>query len=156
MSERPFWKEKRLGEMSPAEWESLCDRCGKCCVLKLEDADTGEIHYTDVACRLLDCGKACCTDYPNRREFVPDCITLSPDNLDSLTWMPQSCAYRLLHEGKPLPAWHPLVSGDPNSTNKTGMSVAGRVFPEDSVPVASIIDRITIWDTDPDGREVGP
>ena len=146
MSGLPFWKTKGLAEMTSAEWESLCDKCGKCCVLKLEDSDTGDIHYTDVACRLLDCGNANCTDYANRKQFVPDCITLSPDNLESLTWMPESCAYRLLHEGQPLPAWHPLVTGDPDSTRKAGISVAGRVFPEDSVPVADIIDHITIWD----------
>ena len=104
--------------MTPAEWEALCDRCGKCCVLKLEDSDTGEIHYTDVACRLLDCGNASCTNYPDRKRYVPDCITLSPDNLESLPWMPESCAYRLLHEGKSLSAWHPLLSGDADSTRK--------------------------------------
>ena len=131
--------------MSPAEWESLCDRCGKCCVLKLEDADTGEIHYTDVACRLLDCGKACCTDYPNRREFVPDCITLSPDNLDSLTWMPQSCAYRLLHEGKPLPAWHPLVSGDSEQVHRATCTTRHRVICETGIDPDDLEDHIIAW-----------
>ena len=134
--------------MTPAEWEALCDRCGKCCVLKLEDSDTGEIHYTDVACRLLDCGNASCTNYPDRKRCVPDCITLSPDNLDSLPWMPESCAYRLLHEGKSLSAWHPLLSGDTDSTRKAGKSVAGRVFPEESVLVSDLIDHITTWDGD--------
>jgi len=131
--------------MNGEEWESLCDRCGKCCVLKLEDADTGEVHYTDVACKLLDCGSATCTDYARRKKFVPDCITLNPDNLDSLPWMPKTCAYRVLHEGGDLADWHPLVSGDPDSTRKAGMSVGGRVLPEGSVSTAALIDHITRW-----------
>ena len=145
MSGRPFWKDKSLSEMSTDEWESLCDRCGKCCVLKIEDADTGEVHYTDVACKLLHCGTASCTNYPHRKRFVPDCITLSPDNLDSLPWMPQTCAYRVLHEGGELVAWHPLISGDPDSPRQAGISVAGRVFPEESVPLKDLIDHITTW-----------
>ena len=145
MSGHPFWKDKSLSEMSTDEWESLCDRCGKCCVLKIEDADTGEVHYTDVACKLLHCGTASCTNYPHRKRFVPDCITLSPDNLDSLPWMPQTCAYRVLHEGGELAAWHPLVSGDPDSPRQAGISVAGRVFPEESVPLTDLIDHITTW-----------
>ena len=145
MSGRPFWKDKSLSEMSTDEWESLCDRCGKCCVLKIEDADTGEVHYTDVACKLLHCGTASCTNYPHRTRFVPDCITLRPDNLDSRPWMPQTCAYRVLHEGGELAAWHPLVSGDPDSPRQAGISVAGRVFPEESVPLTDLIDHITTW-----------
>ena len=111
MSEDPFWKRKSLAEMT-AEWESLCDGCGKCCVLKIEDVDTGEVHYTDVACKLLDCATASCLDYANRKKRVPDCIMLTPQNLDALPWMPESCAYRVLHEGGELPHWHPLVCGD--------------------------------------------
>ena len=145
MSGRPFWKDKPLAEMSTQEWESLCDRCGKCCVLKLEDADTGEVHYTDVACKLLDCGTASCSNYPERKRYVPDCVVLSPTTLDSLPWMPETCAYRVLHEGGELAAWHPLVSGDPESARKAGISVAGRVFPEKSVPLTEVIDHITKW-----------
>jgi len=145
VSERPLWKDKALGEMSMDEWESLCDRCGKCCVLKIEDADTGQVHYTDVACKLLHCSTANCTNYAQRKRFVPDCITLSPDNLDSLPWMPDTCAYRILHEGGELADWHPLVSGDPESPRRAGMSVAGRVFPEESVPLTNLIDHITRW-----------
>jgi uncharacterized cysteine cluster protein YcgN (CxxCxxCC family) len=145
LSQPPFWKRKTLTEMSLEEWESLCDRCGKCCVLKIEDADTGEVHYTDVACRLLDCGNATCTDYPNRKTFVPDCITLSPQNLETLTWMPDSCAYRIIADGGDLPAWHPLVSGDPKAAKPAGATVAGRVFPEDSVDESDMIDHITTW-----------
>ena len=145
MSGRPFWKDKPLAEMSTQEWESLCDRCGKCCVLKLEDADTGEVHYTDVACKLLDCGTASCSNYPERKRYVPDCVVLSPTTLDSLPWMPETCAYRVLHEGGELAAWHPLVSGDAESARKAGFSVAGRVFPEESVPLTEVIDHITKW-----------
>ena len=145
MSERPFWKDKSLSDMSMDEWESLCDRCGKCCVLKIEDADTGEVHYTDVACTLLHCGTANCSNYPQRRTYVPDCISLSPDNLESLPWMPETCAYRVLHEGGELANWHPLISGDPDSPKRAGISVAGRVFPEDSVPLTDLIDHITTW-----------
>lgn len=131
--------------MTSAEWESLCDRCGKCCVLKIEDVDTGEVHYTDVACRLLDCGNATCTDYANRQHHVPDCITLSPKTLDTLTWMPASCAYRIVSEGGDLPSWHPLVCGDPEAARCAGATVAGRVFPEGSVDEDDMIDHITQW-----------
>ena len=109
VSDIPFWKTKSLAEMSAEEWESLCDGCGKCCVLKLEDVDSGDIYYTDVACKLLDCASARCTDYPNRKASVPDCVVLRPDNLASLFWMPTSCAYRVVFEGGDLPEWHPLV-----------------------------------------------
>ena len=145
MSQLAFWKRKTLSEMNIEEWESLCDRCGKCCVLKIEDADTGEVHYTDVACRQLDCGNATCMDYPNRKTFVPDCITLSPQNLETLTWMPDSCAYRVIAEGGDLPSWHPLVCGDPDGPKQAGATVAGRVFPEDSVDETDMIDHITTW-----------
>ena len=134
--------------MTTAEWEALCDRCGKCCVLKLEDSDTDEVYYTNVACRLLDCGNASCTNYPDRKRYVPDCITLSPENLDSLPWMPESCAYRLLYEGKNLSAWRSLLCGDVDSTRKAGKSVADRVFPENSLPVGDLIDHITNCDGD--------
>ena len=90
MSQDPFWKRKSLAEMTAGEWESLCDGCGKCCVLKIEDVDTGEVHYTDVACKLLDCATASCLDYTNRKKRVPDCIMLTPQNLDALPWMPES------------------------------------------------------------------
>ena len=145
MSEVPFWKQKSLSDMTRDEWESLCDGCGKCCVLKIEDVDTGEVHYTDVACRLLDCGTAECLDYANRKAKVPDCIMLTPQNLEALTWMPDSCAYRVLHEGRDLPLWHPLVCGHSSGPTDAGISVAGRVFPEDSVALTDLIDHITQW-----------
>ena len=126
----PFWKRKTLSQMSEREWESLCDGCARCCLLKLEDADTRRIAYTDIACKLLDSGTCRCTDYKNRQRTVPDCIILSTKNVKSLNWMPTTCAYRLVAEGKELAWWHPLVSGDPNTVHQAGVSVRGRVIPE--------------------------
>lgn len=127
---QPFWRITRLADMSQSEWESLCDGCGKCCLNKLEDIDTGELAYTNVACRLLDLGTCRCTRYPDRSRLVPDCVTLTPDNVGALAWMPSTCAYRLLAEGKDLPDWHPLVSGDPDSVHRAGISVRGRAISE--------------------------
>ena len=145
MQDKPFWDEKSLTEMSPEEWESLCDGCGKCCVLKLEDVDTGKIYYTDVGCKLLDCDNSQCTDYANRKAIVPDCVVLAPDNLSSLDWMPSTCAYRLLNEGKSLPDWHPLITGNPNSPRIAGHSVAGQIVPEGSVVEDDLPDHIRDW-----------
>ena len=131
--------------MTPDEWERLCDRCGKCCVLKLEDADTGMVHHTDVGCRLLDCETARCTDYARRKSLVPDCVVLSPQNLDGLPWMPSTCAYRLLHEGRELPQWHPLLTGDADSPREAGHSVANRIVTEESVRDIDLVDHITEW-----------
>jgi uncharacterized cysteine cluster protein YcgN (CxxCxxCC family) len=129
-AQQPFWKTKSLEEMTRAEWESLCDGCAKCCLHKLEDADTGEISQTNVACRLLDLGKCQCTRYPDRKRLVPDCVVLDKDNVTQLDWMPNTCAYRLLANGKPLADWHPLVSGSPDSVHKAGISVSGRAISE--------------------------
>ena len=126
----PFWRRKRLDEMTVEEWESLCDGCGKCCLHKLEDMDTGEIAYTNVACRLFDQGTCRCRNYPERNRLVPDCVVLSPDNVASLHWMPSTCAYRLLAEGKELAWWHPLVSGDPDTVHRAGISMRGRCVSE--------------------------
>ena len=145
MSEEPFWKRKTLAEMTREEWESLCDGCGKCCVLKLEDVDTGDIYYTDVACKLLDCDDCHCTDYANRKVIVPDCVILTPERLESLHWMPKSCAYRRLNEGMDLPDWHPLVTGEPESTRLSGNSVAGQIIPEAHVAEADMPDHIREW-----------
>lgn len=131
MEDSPFWKSKRLDKMTRPEWESLCDGCAKCCLAKLEDEETGEIAYTNVACRLLDLGICRCTRYDERTRFVPDCVTLTPENVSQLRWMPSTCAYRLLAEGQDLPAWHPLVSGDPDSVHRAGISIRGRAVPEE-------------------------
>ena len=126
----PFWETKRLHELTEAEWEALCDGCAKCCVHKLEDEDTGEVHYTCVACRMLDVNTCRCTNYPNRHELVPDCAVLSADQPEHFEWMPETCAYRLMHEGKPLPDWHPLITGDPASVHTHGASARKKLIPE--------------------------
>ena len=125
MSTDRYWETKTLREMSRSEWEGLCDGCGKCCVHKLEDEETGELLPTNVACRLLDRHTGRCTDYRNRRAYVPECVRLTPERLETLDWLPSTCAYLLLHRGEPLPEWHPLVSGDPESVHKAGQSVRG-------------------------------
>jgi uncharacterized protein len=141
----PFWRTKSLAEMTREEWESLCDGCGKCCLIKLQDEDGDEVDYTDVACRLLDLGACRCTRYAERKELVPECVVLTPGKLDRLPWMPSTCAYRLLHEGKDLPWWHPLVSGDPEDVHRAGISVRGRVVPEARVAEEDLEDRIVEW-----------
>lgn len=145
MQKKPFWKTKRLWEMNHSEWESLCDGCGKCCLLKLEDIDTGIIYYTDVGCKLLDCDNCRCQSYTNRKQMVPDCVVLTADSLDALHWMPKSCAYRLINEGHDLPDWHPLVTGSADSTYLSGNSVAGQVVTEARVAEADMPDHIREW-----------
>ncbi|MAL79232.1 MAG: hypothetical protein CMN55_08990 [Sneathiella sp.] len=130
MTEKPFWETVALADMTREEWESLCDGCGKCCLLKLEDEDTLDLSYTDVACRLLDMGSCRCSCYEERSRLVPDCVTLTPDIIPNLRWMPKTCAYRLISEGKPLRWWHPLVSHDPETVHQAGISVRGRVVSE--------------------------
>ncbi len=129
---QPFWKTKSLEEMSAAEWESLCDGCGKCCLAKLEDEDTGEIHWTSVACRLFNPKTCRCRDYQNRLAKVSDCVQLTPENVRTLTWLPSTCAYRLVAHGEDLPDWHPLVSGDRQSVHRAGISVKGKITASES------------------------
>ena len=133
MSDKPFWETVPLNRMSRAQWESLCDGCGKCCVHKLEDDETGQLFPTNVACRLLDPRTALCKDYPNRKAHVPECVRLTPAKLDTIDWLPSSCGYLRVHRGPGLADWHPLVSGDPNSVHRAGVSVRGKTVSEDDV-----------------------
>jgi uncharacterized protein len=138
-----FWETVSLKAMTPAEWEALCDGCGKCCLNKIEFEDNGEVAFTRVACRLLDGDTCRCTNYENRRQFVPECVQISPKTLPKIAyWMPRTCAYRLLFQGKKLFNWHPLISGDPQSVHDAGASVQGWTVPESEVPEADWEDYI--------------
>ncbi|SHJ35052.1 hypothetical protein SAMN04488012_10816 [Palleronia salina] len=138
-----FWERYPLDELSKAEWEALCDGCGKCCLNKLEDEDTGEVALTRVACRLFDDATCRCAQYDIRKQFVPECVVLTPKTLpDAAYWMPRTCAYRLLHEGKPLYDWHPLISGDPQSVHDAGVSAQHMTVPEFEVPEEDWEDHI--------------
>lgn len=125
-----FW-ELPLDTLNGAEWEALCDGCGKCCLHKAEDEDTGRIYFTNICCRLLDKDRGCCTHYETRHAYVPDCVRLTPDTIDDIVWLPRSCAYRLRNEGKPLPGWHYLLSGDREAVHRAGESVRGWTVDED-------------------------
>ena len=139
----PFWRTKTLGEMNRAEWESLCDGCGRCCLHKLRDEDTEELAWTNVACRLLDLETCRCGDYTNRKARVPDCVKLTPKRVAGIDWLPPSCAYRLLGEGQDLPWWHPLVSGDPATVVKAGISVRGKAIRERDA--GALEDHVVPW-----------
>lgn len=140
-----FWQVKTLEQMSPKEWESLCDGCGKCCLHKLEDEDDGEVYYTDVACRYLDCDRGQCTDYANRLHNVAECLNLTPLKvLEYRPWLPATCSYRLLAEGQSLPSWHPLVSGSEAAMRAAGVSITGRVISEHDF-CGDFEDRIIHW-----------
>ena len=142
----PFWRAKTLEEMNESEWESLCDGCARCCLVKLEEEDSGKVHFTDVGCTLLDAKTCRCADYQRRQRRVPDCVKLTPATVRSLTWLPVTCAYRLVAEGKDLPAWHPLVSGSPDSVHAAGVSVRGRVSAsEDDLAPEAWPDRVVAW-----------
>ena len=138
-----FWERKSLDQMTAPEWEALCDGCGKCCLNKLEDEDTGDVALTRIACRLLDDATCRCAHYENRHQFVPDCIVLKPSNLDTHAyWMPQTCAYRLLWEGKPLPEWHPLLTGTSQSVHDAGVSVQNMTLSEFDIPEEDLEEHI--------------
>ena len=125
----PFWRQKRLDQMTGDEWESLCDGCARCCLYKTEDEDTGDVEYTATACEFLDPDTCRCSDYANRHTEQPTCAVLSPDTLGAAAeWLPETCAYRRLHRGQDLPPWHPLITGDPHSPREAGVSLHGRVW----------------------------
>ena len=147
MAEKPFWQTVKLADMTAAQWEALCDGCAKCCLVKLQDDDSGEIVFTDIVCNLLDQQSCRCAHYEERTKLVPDCVKLTKDNLDKIDFMPPSCAYRLLHEGKDLPQWHPLVSSRADSVVEAGMSVKGRVIAEMAFDGDSE-DRVVDWPLD--------
>ena len=140
-----FWIAKTLQEMTSAEFESLCDGCGKCCLHKLEDDENGDVYYTKVACRFLDHTTCRCQTYSTRQQEVSECVVLTPASVKDTYWLPDTCAYRLIDEGFSLPDWHPLVSGDPDSMHKAGMSVAGKVIHENSVDPDDMEDYVVRW-----------
>ena len=140
-----FWQSKSLAEMSEAEWESLCDGCARCCMIKLEDEGTGEVAYSAVVCDLLELSACRCKSYPRRHELVPDCVVLSPQSLATFAWLPTTCAYRTLAEGRDLEWWHPLVSGDRETVHEAGISVRGKVLHESTVHEDDLESMIVRW-----------
>ena len=142
---KPFWEVKTLDDMSQDEWESLCDGCGRCCLHKLEDIDTGLYFYTDVACRLLNSETCQCMNYPERRSLVQDCVMITSDSCEQFGWLPLSCAYRRLFEGRSLEWWHPLVSGSTYTVHNAGISVCKRSVNEDTVSQEELEDHIISW-----------
>jgi uncharacterized cysteine cluster protein YcgN (CxxCxxCC family) len=130
---KPFWIGKKLEELTQQQWEALCDGCGRCCLQKLKNPTTGKVHYTWVACFLLDIGTCRCSNYELRHILVPDCLKLEPKNILNLRWLPRTCAYRRLAEGKKLPDWHPLITGDPESVHRSGNSIRQRAISEEHV-----------------------
>lgn len=140
-----FWEEKSLDDMSDSEWEALCDGCARCCLIKLEDEDTGQIVTSDVHCKLMDTNDCSCTQYTERQKLVPDCIKLTPQNVREIKWMPVTCAYRRLLEGKGLAWWHPLISGTPETVHQAGISVKDRAVNEEQVGEDEWEDHIVGW-----------
>lgn len=140
-----YWEQIPLESMTDAEWEALCDGCGRCCLQKLEDEETGDVYNTDVACELLDTDTCRCTNYPKRQTIVPDCLNIRPLDDDKLRWLPNSCAYKRLSKGRALAAWHPLLSGDPGSVHVAGIGMAGRCVSERDVPVSEFPLRLVEW-----------
>ena len=138
-----FWKTKTLAEMTTEEWESLCDNCGKCCLNKLEDEDSGDIYFTSVVCNLIDLGSCRCTRYTERTRLVPECIDLKQHDFAEYNWLPSTCAYRLLVDGKELPSWHPLITGDPDSVKEAGVSISSYAMKESEVE--DLEDHIIEW-----------
>jgi len=146
---KPFWETKSLTEMTPQEWESLCDGCAKCCLIKLEDEDSGDVAYTRLHCKLLDADLCRCADSENRTAKVPDCVILTPKSVSELKWMPKSCAYRRVHEGRGLEDWHHLVCSDRQRIHEVGKSIMGQTVSEETVFEEDQIDWIIDWDGNP-------
>lgn len=139
MASTQFWKEKKLEEMTKDEWESLCDGCALCCLIRLEDVDTGEVVQSNIACKYLNLNDCRCSDYENRKKNVPDCWKITPENIDKIYWMPDTCAYRLIYEGRDLYDWHPLISGNQKSTHMAGISYIGEMVSEDEADIDYVI-----------------
>ena len=138
-----FWKRKSLSEMTNTEWESLCDGCALCCLQKLEDEDTGDVYFTDVACRLLNVDTCRCTDYAARAKKVANCMVLRPDQPEAFRWLPATCAYRLLSEGQDMPDWHPLITGDPESVHEAGISAQGKMRSENETTQWTVLRKLS-------------
>jgi hypothetical protein len=145
MPDARFWEHKDLDELSSEEWESLCDGCGRCCLLKIEDADSGDLFYTNVVCSYYDQEHCRCSQYADRSLLVPDCIKVTPEVARTQSWLPETCAYRLLAEGKPLFDWHPLISGDPQSVHLAGISIRDRVISEEFVHPDELPEHLVHW-----------
>lgn len=145
MESKPFWKQKPLHRMSDEEWESLCDGCGKCCLFKLKKNKAEKVQYTSVSCRFL-CPRTCrCTSYKKRKKLVPTCMILTPARVEEFSWLPKTCAYRLVYEGKDLPHWHHLVSGDPGMIHRLGVSVKGKVISEKQINLLQLYRYVVNW-----------
>ncbi|MFT7219463.1 MAG: putative cysteine cluster protein YcgN (CxxCxxCC family) [Candidatus Azotimanducaceae bacterium] len=142
-----FWLEKKLTEMTTEEWESICDGCARCCLHKLEDEDTEEVHYTAVVCRYLDEAKCACTEYEDRTRLVPDCVQLTPVGALDYAWLPSSCGYRMVAEGRDLEWWHPLVSGSKDTVHEAGISIRGKCVSEEFVHPDAFEEQIIHWVT---------
>ena len=145
MSQEGFWKNKKPAEMTHAEWESLCDGCAICCLYKLQDEDTDEVYYTDVYCKFLNQDECRCTVYPDRTQLMPTCVNLTPAVLETIDWLPTTCAYRQVKEGRDLEWWHPLISGRSDLVHRLGTSIRGKVISEEMVDMDNLEDRVVDW-----------